>query len=245
MRFFNVKRYIFLLAFILVVCAVFISRLVDWQIFNYEYYKTRANSSNIYFLKTDPVRGEILDCYGEGLAVNDTGYKVILNRLAVEKSRENEVVLEVIDLLESLGSEWIDILPIGVNSDGFYFEENQESQIKSLKTFLGLSEGSSAENCINKLCVKYDISNINHTDAERRILCSIKYNIDKNGGGYYSKSVPYVLSEKVSKEAVIVIAEKSDELPGVIIQTSLVRKYVNGTVAPHIVGYTGFMSSEE
>ena len=126
------------MAFILIVSAVFISRLVDWQIFNYEYYKTRANSSNIYFLKTDPVRGEILDCYGEGLAVNDTGYKVILNRLAVEKSRENEVVLEVIDLLESLGSEWIDILPIGVNSDGFYFEENQESQIKSLKTFLGL-----------------------------------------------------------------------------------------------------------
>ena len=240
----NVKRYVFLLSFILIVCAVFIARLVDWQIFNAEYYKIRANSSNIYFLKTDPVRGEILDCNGEGLAVNDTGYKVILNRLAVEKDKENEVVLKTIDLLESLDSEWTDILPIGINNKGFYFEENQESQIKSLKKFLNLPENDSAENCINKLCSKYQISK-DYSDSEKRILCSVKYNIDKNGGGYYSKSIPYVLSEKVSKEAVVVISEKSDELPGVLIKTSLVRRYVNGTVAPHIVGYTGFMSSEE
>lgn len=245
MRSLNIKRYVFLLSFILVICVIFISRLVDWQILNFEYYKTRANSSNIYFLKTDPVRGEILDCYGEGLAVNDAGYKVILNRLAVEKSEENDVILKTIDLLESLDSEWTDVLPIGINDDGFYFVENQESQIKSLKKFLGAQESDSAEVCINKLCIKYDISNIDHNDAERRILCSVKYNIDKNSGGYYSKSIPYVLSEKVSKNAVVVISEKSEELPGVLIKTSLIRKYVNGSVAPHIVGYTGFMSSEE
>ena len=245
MRSLNIKRYVFLLSFILVICAIFISRLVDWQILNFEYYKTRANSSNIYFLKTDPVRGEILDCYGEGLAVNDAGYKVILNRLAVEKSEENDVILKTIDLLKSLDSEWTDVLPIGINDDGFYFVENQESQIKSLKNFLGAQESDSAEVCINKLCIKYDISNIDHNDAERRILCSIKYNIDKNSGGYYSKSIPCVLSEKVSKNAGVVISEKLEELPGVFIKTSLIRKYVNGSVAPHIVGYTGFMSSEE
>ncbi|MBR0423653.1 MAG: penicillin-binding protein [Clostridia bacterium] len=245
MRSLNIKRYIFLLSFILIVCAVFITRLVDWQIFNAEYYKTRVSSSNVCFLKTDPVRGEILDCYGEGLAVNDTGYKVIFNRLAVEKSKENEIILKAIDLLESLDSEWVDILPIGINDKDFYFVENQESQIKNLKKFLSVSENDSARNCMNKLCSKYDVPTDKYTDAERRILCSIKYNIDKNGGGYYSKSSTYILSEKVSKDAVIIISEKSDELPGVIIRTSLVRKYINGSVAPHIVGYTGFMSSEE
>lgn len=245
MKFINVKRYIFLLSFILIVCGVFIMRLVNWQIFNAEHYKTRANSSNVYFLKTDPVRGEILDSDGIGLAVNEMGYKVILNRLAVEKNKENEVILKVINILESLGNNWIDILPIGINDKSFYFVEDQESQIKGMKDFLGISEKETAESCVNKLCDKYKITGFNYTDAERRILCSVKYNIDKNSGGYYSKSVPYVLSEKVSKEAAIVISEMSDELPGVLIKTSLVRTYVNGTEAPHIVGYTGFMSGEE
>ena len=75
---FNKKRYIFLIGMVTTIFIVFASRLVDWQLINSEYYKFRANSSNIYFVTTDPVRGEILDCDGVGLAVNDTGYKVVI-----------------------------------------------------------------------------------------------------------------------------------------------------------------------
>ena len=77
-KFQNKKRFYFLVSFIIAVFVLFTARLVDWQIINHDYYKIRANSSNMYFVKTDPVRGEILDSSGVGLAVNDTGYKIVV-----------------------------------------------------------------------------------------------------------------------------------------------------------------------
>ena len=68
--------------------------------------------------------------------------------------------------------------------------------------------------------------------------------MEKNNKSY-SRGTPYVLADSISREAVTVISEKFEEYKGLRIQTSLLRKYINGDVAPHIVGYTGFMSSEE
>lgn len=238
----NMKRYVILLGCAVLVSGVFISRLVDWQIINTAHYKVRANSSNIYFVKTDPVRGEILDRDGVGLAVNDMGYKIVLDRLLIEKGTENDLILKVVRLLEALDNEWIDILPIGIDKNGFYFTQEHESQISSLKKTLNLSENASAEECIRKMCERYKIGE--YSDADRRVICSVKYNMEKSGG-YYLKSMPYVLCDSVSKDAVIIISERFKDLKGVRIQTSLIRKYINGEVAPHIVGYTGFMSGEE
>lgn len=238
----NMKRYVILLGSAAVVCGVFVTRLVDWQIINTEEYKVRANSSNIYFVKTDPVRGEILDRDGVGLAVNDMGYKIVLDRLLIEKGTENDLILKVVRLLEALDNEWIDILPIGIDKNGFYFTQGHESQILSLKKTLNLGENASAEECIKKMCERYKIGD--YSDADRRVVCSVKYNMEKSGG-YYLKSMPYILCDSVSKDAVIIISERFKDLKGVRIQTSLIRKYINGEVAPHIVGYTGFMSGEE
>ena len=238
----NMKRYVILLDSAAVVCGVFVTRLVDWQIINTEEYKVRANSSNIYFVKTDPVRGEILDRDGVGLAVNDMGYKIVLDRLLIEKGTENDLILKVVRLLEALDNEWIDILPIGIDKNGFYFTQGHESQILSLKKTLNLGENASAEECIKKMCERYKIGD--YSDADRRVVCSVKYNMEKSGG-YYLKSMPYILCDSVSKDAVIIISERFKDLKGVRIQTSLIRKYINGEIAPHIVGYTGFMSGEE
>ena len=238
----NMKRYLILLGSAAVICGVFVTRLVDWQIINTEEYKIRANSSNIYFVKTDPVRGEILDCDGVGLAVNDMGYKIVLDRLLIEKDTENDLILKVVRLLEALDNDWIDILPIGIDNNGFYFTQGHESQILSLKKTLNLGENASADECIKKMCERYKIGD--YSDADRRVVCSVKYNMEKSGG-YYLKSMPYILCDSVSKEAVIIISERFKDLKGVRIQTSLIRKYINGEIAPHIVGYTGFMSGEE
>ena len=238
----NMKRYLVLIGVAVLVSGVFISRLVDWQIINTKEYKIRANSSNIYFVKTDPVRGEIVDCDGVGLAVNDMGYKIVLDRLVIEKGTENDIILKVVRLLEALDNEWIDILPIGIDNSGFYFTQEHESQISGLKKTLELGEKASAQECIEKMCERYKVGE--YSDADKRVVCSVKYNMEKSGG-YYLKSMPYILCDSVSKDAVIIISERFKDLKGVRIQTSLVRKYINGEIAPHIVGYTGFMSGEE
>lgn len=237
------KRYSFFLVCLGVVFLLFIFRLIDWQIINAEYYKARANSSNTYCVNTDPVRGEILDCDGISLAVNDTGYKVIIDRLVIEQGKENELILETVKLLESLENSWIDILPIKLEDNSFIYMDDKESQIKVLKKTLELSEQSSAQECITKMISKYRIPDT-YSNEDIRILCSIKYNMDRKAG-YYSKSTPYILADDINKDSVVILLEKSEYLKGIRIQSSLTRKYVNGEIAPHIIGYTGFMSSEE
>ncbi len=225
-----------------IVFMVFVSRLVDWQIVNAEYYKLRANSSNIYFVTTDPVRGEILDCDSVGLAVNDTGYKAVIDRLLVPKEKENEFILKSVKFLESLKCNWIDLLPIKLENKNFRFEEGKDQQSKSLKKTLKLPEDASADDCMKAMIKKYKVESFSKSD--QRIICSIRLNMEKNSR-HYSKGTPYVLSDSISKEAVLIISEKSEEFKGLRVQTSLLRKYINGEIAPHIVGYTGFMSSEE
>ena len=127
-----------------IVFMVFVSRLVDWQIVNAEYYKLRANSSNIYFVTTDPVRGEILDCDSVGLAVNDTGYKAVIDRLLVPKEKENEFILKSVKFLESLKCNWIDLLPIKLENKNFRFEEGKDQQGKGYDPRKLLAPGAQA-----------------------------------------------------------------------------------------------------
>lgn len=224
------------------VFGMFIFRLVDWQIINSEYYKLRANSSNIYFVNTDPVRGEIVDRDGVGFAVNDTGYKVILDRLSIDKQEENAVILGAVKLLEELNCSWIDVLPIKLEGEEFYFENDKESQIESLKKFLKIPENSAANVCMERLVEKYKVYDFSKKD--QRIICSVRFNMDKTSG-YSARAVPYILSDSIDEKSVMILGEKSDVLKGIRIHTSIIRKYINSEIAPHIIGYVGSMSSEE
>lgn len=238
----NGKRCVVLLLAIFGVFVGYIARLADWQIINHEYYFMRANSSHIYFVKTDPVRGEILDCDGNGLAINDAGYKLVLDRLLVEKDQENELIIEIAELLEKLGDSWTDILPINFSNNQFCFDDTAQSEKKNLLRLLKLSSDATAQDCMNAMIKKYKVQDL--APSKQRVVCSVKYNIDKNGI-YNLRNTPYVFADNISKNTVMVLSEKYEHLKGVRVQTSLVRKYINGDIAPHIVGYTGLMSSEE
>lgn len=239
----NKKRYFFVIGFISAVFLVYVSRLVDWQIINYEYYKARANNVNTYSITTDPVRGEILDCNGKGLAVNATGYRVILDRLNIKRDSENKFILKMISILEGLKCPWIDMLPVEVKNDEFVFLEDKKSQIAQLKRFLEFNVDVDAPQCMEKLIKRYKCTDF--SNDEKRKICSVRYNMDRISG-YKSKITPYILAENITPEAMSIISELSVKLGGgVKIETSLIRQYINGTVAPHIVGHVGQMSSEE
>lgn len=242
-RIVNPLRYSFFAICVLLFFGVFVYKMVDWQILNSSYYKMRANSSNVYFIKTDAVRGEILDSSGTPLAVNDTGYKAVIDRLLIESGKENELILKSVKLLESLGDSWIDILPVKIVGGKLSFESGKESQIESLRSELNLGGDASADDFMAAIMAKYKVSDTGSKE-DNRIICSVKYGMDKNGV-YYSKSTPYVLSNDVSKNTAIIISEKSEYLRGLRVQPCLTRKYVNSDIAPHIVGYTGFISGQE
>ena len=240
---FNKKRAISLIVGVSAVFVVFAGRLVDWQIINYEHYKKRARESTMFAVKTAAIRGDIVDANGAGIAVNDTGYRVVIDRAAVNKETQNQVILKTARVIEKLGDKWIDTLPIDIVENDFSFKDDQKTQASVLKKKLKLSDDSSARECMDKLSEKYECQE-GYTDAQKRIICSIRYNMERTSG-YGSRVTPYILADDVKRETMSVISEYSPMMEGLRVEASVVRKYPDGWFAPHIIGYTGSMSGEE
>lgn len=236
-------RYIVCVIFILLISVGFIARLVDWQIINGVIYRDKADSTNTYNVKITPARGEILDVNGVDLAINITGYNVVFNKVYFKDGTENDVILTLIKLFDSKGQKWIDKLPIVVDENGDYvFLPDRENEIATLKKDYRLNNYASAQDCINMMASdKWFKCAVEDANDKRNIL-SVRYNMNKTG---YNREKNYTFAESVDNEIIAIIAENSQKLQGVQPKTSPIRKYVNGTFAPHIVGSIGSISQEE
>ena len=239
------SRYIFCLALVVSVFSVYIARLVDWQIVNGEEYRERANRSSIYRNKTDALRGEIFDVNGVGFAENITGYKIMLDRFALETDKENQTILDLISLMKLKNEPFIDELPIKLAADNqFEFIEDKEKEIKELKgkNRLNLNSYSTANECMEKLAQKYGCENFD--EKTKRDLISVKYNMEVNG--YYdSMASSYTFADDISPELLAIISERFQDNPGVRIGLSAKRQSVNSDLAPHIIGSVGKVSEEQ
>ena len=111
-------RYAFCLVLVAFILISYITRLVDWQLINSGEYRERANRNNLSITKTEALRGEIVDVNGVSFAENETGYAIVFERFTMPEDRENEIILELIDLMEKKGEPWIDELPIVINKKG-------------------------------------------------------------------------------------------------------------------------------
>lgn len=238
----NNKRFITTITILFVPFFIFTARLIDWQIINTDIYKKRAQNNSAYTIKTDAIRGEIVDKDGEGIVINSTGYRVIIDRVEAGKDNENYVITKAVSLLESLHVPWRDTLPISMDKDEYIFVEGKDSQVSSLKKYLNLGSEASAEECMEKLTKKYGCQDFSRQD--RRIICSVRYNTGRTGGAS-ARVMPYIIADSVSREVMAVTAEFSSRLKGLRVETSIVRTLTDGTFAPHIIGYTGAMSAEE
>lgn len=236
------KRFYTILSLVFLPFLIFVYRLVDWQIINTDYYKERAQNNSAYVIKTHGMRGEIVDKDGEGIVVNSTGYRVIIDRIATPKDRENYVIAKSIELLEALKISWRDCLPITLKDEQFAFVEGQSRHISALKRFLKLKDTATAEECMDKLVKKYNCYDF--TIQQQRIICSIRYNMGLTGG-YGSRAFPYILADNISKEMMSVISEYSSKLQGLSVESACVRTLTDGFLAPHIIGHIGAMSPEE
>lgn len=236
-------RYIFCIIFLVLIFIGFTVRLIDWQLINGEKYREKAESSNVYTMKINPARGEILDVNGVDLAINMTGYNVIFNKIYFKEGSENDIILTLVKLFNSKGQKWIDNLPIAVDEDeNYYFIPGRDDDVASLKRDYRLNNYASAQDCIDMLASdKWFKCSVEDTNDKRDIL-SVRYNMNKN---HYSRENDYVFAENVSNEIIAIISENSQKLQGVQPKISPIRKYVNGTLAPHIVGTIGSISKEE
>lgn len=238
-------RTIPLLILVVLIFGGFVARLIEWQIFKGDYYFEISNQNNSYTLSTEAVRGEILDVNGVSLAVNFPVLKIYFDRFTMDPNNLNLVILNLIDLFELKGEKWIDELPIEIDGFGNYaFIKDKEEEIKILKSkkVLNMNDYATAKECMDKLVEKYKCGN--RDKVKERKVASVRYNMTKTGYDN-SYTLPYTFAEAVSSEIVSIVLEDRMKFPGVQVLTSVTRKDVNGTIAPHIVGIVGALSQED
>ncbi len=236
-------RYAFIIAILIIAAAVFVYRLFDWQIVESDYYDEIAMTSTSYTVNTEALRGEIYDVNGVSLALNVTTYRVIINKLYMPDEKLNDSILSLIQLMDRCGEKWTDELPIITDKNGSYrFNEKKQDEIDELKNkdHLNMNPYSTADECMVKLVEKYKCRN--YDKKQQRNIVSVRYNMEKNA---YSHTQPYIFADKISDKTMAAIEENMRDVKGIYTESSAVRTYTNGTIAPHIVGVTGLISEEE
>ena len=99
---------------------------------------------------------------------------------------------------------------------------------------------STAAECMAKLVEKYGCED--YSKKQQRDIISVRYNMDREG---YSRSRPYVFADEINERTMNIISENMQSVRGVTTESTAVRVYENGTVAPHMVGVTGLISADE
>ncbi len=223
--------------------AVFTARLVDWQLVHGEEYQTLSARSTSYVVETDAVRGEILDKNGDGLVVNKTYYHIVIDKLYVDENELDATLINLFELMEKVDQKWVDTLPLTVSNNNIEFSENSETDIDELKELLSLSdsETESASALFDTLIDRYDIDKAYPLTTQRNLM-SVHFNMEASG---YSNSQPYVFADEIDQSKVSAIAENTQGISGVEVQTYLKRSASLSTAASHLLGALGSMSSDE
>lgn len=197
-------------------------------------------------VKVEAARGEMYDRNGKLLVTNKQINSLIFEADYFPGQKEMESRVEIIDslikLFEERGEEWNDDLPIKIKNGKARFIEDKESDISYLKSkdFLNLNEYATAENCLDALISRYGLEE--YSKKQARKIASVCYGMKRN---LFSSSNPYTFSDEVSNELIATIKENSEFYRGVDVKIVTQREYIDGSIAPHIIGVVGAISAEE
>ncbi len=236
------KRYprqILLALLVLGVLCFYVYKLMQMQVVEGEQYSRKAAQGSSYSQVLKAARGEIVDRNGLPLAVNRIGYNVVINRAFMEGNSENEIILRLVELVRPTGDQWIDNLPLSQTAP-YTFTEEASAMVDRLRKSLGLGVFATAEDCMHWLIQTYQLEL--YDPPTQRLLAGIRWEMTQRG---FSLSLPYTFATDVSLQTVGIVSEHSFELPGIAVQEAAQRQYFTEDIAPHIIGRTGPLFSEE
>ncbi len=230
---------------ILLVVTVFVlgcMRMMQFQIVEGAYYADQAESRTISRMSVKAPRGEIVDRDGEPLVINKTGFNISFQYIFMPEDSINTTILQLIQLMQEAGEEWIDNLPIS-KTKPYVFDEEQEAAIARVQEKLRLNVYATAENCVDAIIEKYEINELEGVDDyTKRLIAGVRYEMLATD---FSTNIPYTFAEDVSMETASKIEELGFILPGVRIVEEPIREYVSEDLATHIIGQIGPIYQEE
>ena len=240
-------RGIISICFILGFFVAFGFVLMKMQIIEGASYAAKGDSIYSKTVSIKAARGEILDRNGNPLITNRQGNSIIFENAYFPSVKELEqrdaIIIGLIRLFEKNKETWTDNLPLKFDKNGkIVFEAKRESDIAVMKSrnLLNLNDYATAQDCFDALITRYKLEKYSKQDARK--IASVCYEMKLQG---FSITSPYTFAEDVSGNLVAKIKENSSFYQGVNVEIVPYREYVDGTLAPHILGMVGAISADE
>lgn len=241
-----------ILALILVaVVFVIFGRLYSMIIGSGESYAERAEKKSTKTITVYGKRGTIYDSNMVPLAYDETSYNVTFYRDPTKSSAEEreaytQVLIKVIQLIESNGKSTVNDFWLQKNEDGVWVfdsgsssesvESSREGQWRSNFFMTSVPE----EDLFTTLCEKYSIPD----DLDEEMTVKVLALWQESRMNAYN-SMPVTIAYNVGFETVSEIEAMSMELDGIGIEESSTRVYPQGTAGCHAVGYISKISSSQ
>ncbi len=219
-------------------------------------------------------RGKVFDRNGNVLAYNELAYSVkIEDVFESNKSKNknlNETIYRLIKMIEKNGDNVITDFKIVIDEDDeFAYSVDGTSRLRFLADVFGYTtidkldeeeKAYTAKELMEHLSRatgtgfrigEYEeegnsatefIPGKGYTKEEWLKMVTVRYAMNLTS---YRKYIGTTVATNVSEKTVAVIMENSEELPGVSIEESTVRRYVESKYFSHVLGYTGKISSEQ
>lgn len=222
---------------LILVLLLYSARVYSFQIVNSSKYSNLAQgSTSMRTAVLKAPRGEILDCYGRQIAVNRDGYNIVFNKAYVGGDL-NDIILSLVNLLQSQNVEHTDKLPL-TRTEPYIFKEG-ESTTKLIK-LLDLADYATSENCFSRLVEKYQLEDYSH--EEQRKIMGVRYSMDISD---FSISYPFTFAEDIPTELMRKISESNFMLQGVTVEIVPFRYYPDTSLAVNLIGTVGPIYEED
>lgn len=269
---FITSRLFILMLLFMTMSGVLIYRIFHLQIVNGAEYLNKFQLKINKDISIPSTRGKIFDRNGELLAYNELAYSVTIEDVyesTKTKNQElNDTIYRLIHMIEGNGDKLVNDFHIFLNDEGNYeFAALSDKQhLRFLGDIYGKADTSklsyaektsTAQEVIDYLAgpKKYAVGAYanpedkdsfvvgkGYTKGDVLKIVTIRYALSLNN---YQKYIATTVASDVSDETVAQIMENSNELEGVSIAETTVRKYVDSVYFSHILGYTGKISEEE
>ncbi len=220
-----------------IIGIILIVQLFNLQVVNGESYREQSNTrlSRVSTIKS--ARGSIVDRTGTELAGVKTKYSIEMYKTNIANDQLNDSILKLVNLLNEYQISYTDTFPVNVNPCEYTISGDE---LATWKTKYKIKEDATPEEAIEKFKNKYEIQNDNIEDARK--IISIRYKITTTG---YSTTKSIQIAEDVSQDVISQLSERNSEFPGISIEQKAIRTYLTGSLASHVIGYTGRISQEE
>ena len=247
--------------------AILISKLFDLQIVSGEKYLNDYVQMTEKTVTTPGTRGNIYDRNGNLLAYNELAYSVTIQDTGAypRNASMNAMLLRLVRLLNKHGYQAQGKLEITLDGDGnmVYTCSSESARKRFLRDFYGrrsvdelddekgryptavapreLVEMRKKQYELDKMKDEFD-NPVILTDSELLQIINIRYTMSLVA---YKKYETNTVVDRVNEETVADILEHTDDLRGVGIEETTIRKYNDAIYFAPIIGYTGKVQEEQ